>query len=51
MLYFFSGKAIVVLSHGLTKERDVPKGEIDKAVERKKYVEGDFKRYTLKPEF
>jgi phage-related protein len=51
ILYFFSGKAIVVLSHGLTKEQAVPKGEIDKALERKKHVEADFTRYTLKPEF
>ena len=51
MLYFFSGKAIVVLSHGLTKEQNVPKGDIDKALERKKHVETDFTRYTLKPEF
>lgn len=32
MLYFFSGKAIVVRSHGLTKQREVPKGDIDRAV-------------------
>ena len=51
MLYFFSGKAIVVLSHGLTKEREVPKGEIDKAATRKKSVEADFERYTVIPEF
>ena len=51
MLYFFSGKAVVVLSHGLTKEQHVPKGEIDKALDRKRRVETDFTRYTLKPEF
>lgn len=51
LLYFFSGKAIVVLSHGVTKEREVPKGEIDRAVTRKKSVEADFKRYTVTPEF
>ena len=51
MLYFFSGKAIVVLSHGLTKEQNVPIGDIDKALERKKHVEANFARYTLKPEF
>ena len=51
MLYFFSGKAIVVLSHGLTKESEVPKGDIDRAVVRKKNVEADFKRYTATPEF
>src|SRR6266702_1030104 len=35
MLYFFAGKAVVVLSHGLTKEREVSAREIDRAVERK----------------
>lgn len=50
MLYFFAGKAIVVLSHGLTKEREVPSREIDRAVKRKHEVEADFKRYTFKPE-
>jgi phage-related protein len=50
MLYFFGGKAIV-LSHGLTKEQAVPKVEIDKALDRKKHVEANFTRYTLKPEF
>lgn len=49
LLYFFTGKAVVVLSHGLTKERDVPNKEIDRAVRRKKQVEGDFKAYTVKP--
>ena len=29
MLYFFHGKAVVVLSHGLVKEREVPTKEID----------------------
>lgn len=51
MLFFFSGKAIVVLSHGLTKEREVPKRDIDTAVARKKSVEADFKRYTAMLEF
>lgn len=50
MLYFFAGKAVVVVSHGLTKERQVPPREIDKAVERKKNVEANFKAYTFRPE-
>ena len=29
MLYFFARKALVVLSHGLIKEREVPPREID----------------------
>jgi phage-related protein len=50
ILYFFSGRAVVVLSHGLTKEREVPNKEIDRAIERKGEVEEDFKRRTFKPE-
>lgn len=50
MLYFFTGKAVVVLSHGLTKEREVPPREIDRAVERKQRVEADFERNTFRPE-
>ena len=50
MLYFFTGKAVVVVSHGLTKEREVPPKEIARAVERKKKVETNFKQFTFKPE-
>jgi len=50
MLYFFAGKAVVVLSHGLTKEREVPPREIDQAIERKHKVEADFEKFTFKPE-
>ena len=50
MLYFFAGKAVVVLSHGLTKEREVPRREIDQAVERKRMVEADFEKFTFRPE-
>ena len=35
MLYFFHGRTVAVVSHGCTKERAVPKGEIDVAVKRK----------------
>jgi len=40
----------VVLSHGITKEREVPKKEIDRAIKRKEQVAADFERYTFKPE-
>jgi phage-related protein len=50
MLYFFAGKAVVVVSHGLTKEREVPPREIDLAVERKKKVEANFDQFTFRPE-
>ena len=32
VLYFFHGKSVVVLSNGLTKEKEVAPGEIDKAI-------------------
>jgi phage-related protein len=50
LLYFFTGRAVVVVSHGLTKEREVPPKEIARALERKKKVEADFKKFTFKPE-
>ena len=50
LLYFFAGKAVAVLSHGITKEREVPDKEIDRAVQRKEQVETDFKRYAFKPQ-
>ena len=50
MLYFFAGKAFVVVSHGLTKKREVPPREIDQALARKQLVEADFERFTFRPE-
>ena len=50
LLYFFAGKAVVVLSHGLVKEREAAPREIDRAIERKKRVEGDFESFTFRPE-
>ena len=46
MLYFFHGKAVVVLSHGVVKEQEVPPKEIDKAVERKRQFEANPKQHT-----
>lgn len=50
MLYFFAGKAVVVLSHGLTKERMVPPRDIEQAVRRKNLVQAEFKIFTYRPE-
>ena len=39
ILYAFVGKAVVLLTHGITKESEVPPNEIDKALSlRKKYL-------------
>ena len=46
LLYFFHGKAVAVVSHGLTKERAVPPNEIDRAVERKRKFEAAPARHT-----
>lgn len=46
ILYFFHGKAVVVLSHGLVKEREVPPTQIDKALERKRRFEAEPKEHT-----
>ena len=39
MLYFFQGRTVVVISHGLMKERIVPPKEIERAIERKEKFE------------
>ncbi|MEW6347710.1 MAG: type II toxin-antitoxin system RelE/ParE family toxin [Thermodesulfobacteriota bacterium] len=41
MLYFFHENRVVVLTHGLRKERIVPPEEIDRAVEFKRTFEAD----------
>lgn len=46
MLYFFHGRTIAVLSHGLVKEAQVPSKEIDKAMERKRKFEKNPKAHT-----
>lgn len=39
MLYFFHGRDVAILSHGFTKEREVPAAEIERALERKRRYE------------
>jgi hypothetical protein len=50
MLCFFAGKSVVVVSHGLTKKREVPFREIDRALQRKQLVDADFAKFTFRPE-
>lgn len=35
LLYFFNGQTIAVIAGGLTKEKEVPNTEIDKAISKK----------------
>src|SRR5580658_3745045 len=36
MLYFFHGRQVAILAHALTKEDEVPKVDIERALRRKK---------------
>ncbi len=50
ILYFFHGRDVVVLSHGIIKSRKVPDAEIERAIERKQLVMRDPLRYARKLE-
>jgi phage-related protein len=50
ILYFFHGKAEVVISHGITKEREVPPKEIDLAARRRARFEASPKKHRFEPE-
>ena len=41
ILYFYHGKNVALLAHGLTKEKEVPAAEIDRAIARKQKYEQD----------
>ncbi len=41
VLYFFHGRDVAVLAHGLTKEGLVPDADIERAIERKRRYERD----------
>ncbi len=46
MLYFFHGKAVAIVSHGLVKEREVAPQEVDRATERKRRFEANPRQHT-----
>jgi hypothetical protein len=48
ILYFFSGKDVVVVSHGLEKEGEVPAAEIRRAIERKRKFEANRAAHTFR---
>lgn len=45
ILYFFHGRNVALLAHGLTKEQKVPAADINRAVRRKKQYEQAPDRY------
>jgi phage-related protein len=46
LLYFFHGQNCVVISHGITKEGEVPDREIDTAVANKDLYKADPDKYS-----
>jgi len=48
ILYFFHGRTVAVLSHGIRKERRVPPKEIELAVERKDRFEAKPRTHTYR---
>jgi phage-related protein len=46
LLYFFHGNVAAVVSHGISKEREVPTKEIDRAVKRRLEFAQNPKRHT-----
>ncbi|MBI2502158.1 MAG: type II toxin-antitoxin system RelE/ParE family toxin [Candidatus Latescibacteria bacterium] len=50
MLYFFYGKTAAVVSHGCTKENEVPASEIEAAVAHKQKVMTNPRRHLFRPE-
>jgi len=46
VLYFFAGPRVAVITHGCTKEHDVPPIEIDRAVRRRALYLADPLRHT-----
>ena len=50
ILYFFSGKDTVVVSHGLKKERRVPTREIDRAIGCNKRFQANPAAHTFDPD-
>jgi len=48
ILYFFHGRVAAVLAHGLTKEREVPSKDIERALERKRLFEEDPAGHTYR---
>jgi phage-related protein len=46
LLYFFHGRNVAILAHGLTKTDAVPKSDIERALRRKKLFEANPEAHT-----
>ena len=50
VLYFFHGRDVALLAHGFTKEREIPKGDLARALERKARFESNPSGHTYREE-
>src|SRR5215469_16476736 len=50
ILYFYHGRQIAILAHGLTKEDAVPNVDVERAIKRKKLFEANPKAHTYEDE-
>jgi len=50
ILYFFHGRTVAVLAHGIVKERRVPPQDIERAIERKLNFQHNPERYSYQGE-
>lgn len=50
ILYFFHGRNVAILSHGITKEDELPDVEIERAIYRKKLFAMNPKEHTYESE-
>jgi phage-related protein len=50
MLYFFHEREIVVVTHGLVKEKQVPPKEIERAIDRRQKFLQDPPRHSFVPQ-
>jgi hypothetical protein len=48
LLYFYYGRNVAVLAHGLSKERAIPPAALNQALERKRLFEADPKKHTYR---
>lgn len=50
VLYFFHGRSVAILAHSLTKDKAIPKADIERALERKRRFEADPEAHTYREE-
>ena len=50
LLYFFYGRQVAILAHGLAKEDKIPDVDIERAIKRKKLFEANPKEHTYESE-